>query len=110
MSDQISKSKKIKLLAKQKNKCFYCLAKIDIVCGEYDHVNPKNKTYCTENNYRETKSTGVMACQMCNHSKWNYPPSVWRYRIKSHIDELNAEIKRNKRILRSLNDLIIPKK
>lgn len=109
MSDTITKSKKIRLLKKQNNKCFYCSMKIDLISGEYDHVNPKNKTYCTENNYRETKELGVMACQLCNHSKWNYPPFVWRYRIKAHIDELQKEINRNKRIFRSLNSLIIPK-
>lgn len=99
-------NKKLSLLREQKNRCFYCGEKIDFYIGEIDHVNPQNKTWARPEQYKEVKKDCVMSCSWCNSSKWAYPPLVWRYRLQAYIDQTKIEIKKRKRIIKSLDFLL----
>ena len=103
---EISRSKKLRLLKEQKNKCFYCETEIDINVGEYDHVNPKNRDWAKPKLFRKVRKDNVMACVWCNASKWAYPPILWKYRLQTYIDEVKREIKKRKRIIKNLNYLL----
>lgn|SRR3990167_1351842 len=106
MSHRYSLKKRSVLLKEQKNRCFYCGDKLENG-GQLDHVIPKNQTWVKPKYYKfKVKKDKVLACSRCNLNKWAYPPIVWKYRLEVYIEEARQEVKRRKRIIRSLNYLL----